>query len=38
MLEWFSGESEFYPSFHDALAEEIIEMYREEEEEEQEEK
>jgi hypothetical protein len=37
MLEWFSGESEFYPSFHDALAEEIIEMYREEEEEEEEE-
>lgn len=34
MLEWFSGESEFYPSFHDALVQEIIEIYEEEEEEE----
>ncbi|HAA47101.1 MAG TPA: hypothetical protein DCE03_01200 [Synergistaceae bacterium] len=30
MLEWFSGDSSFYPSFHEALAQEIIEMYGEE--------
>jgi len=31
MLEWFSGDSSFYPTFHEALAQEIIEMYEEEE-------